>query len=185
MDSTTCTMQASPTSSDVTLHSDMSGTEGETLVGEDAPPSPPSSPDPDSESDEYCDTYELYVVQYHQEHGVEWNVAISTAARHVACDLSGRTTNIGHLYRLETDESGIRVHKQQDMEYESLEGWSGSILVTRFHPRKLREAESIIREAVLADEGTRLTCTWGIKVIQELRMGGFEIQKGCETADDL
>ena len=75
-------MQTSPTSSDDTLRSDLWGTEVVTLVGEEAPPASPSVSSSDSD-DEYCLTYEMYVVQYDRGQGTEWCVAISTFAKHL------------------------------------------------------------------------------------------------------
>ncbi|KAI0736459.1 hypothetical protein C8Q72DRAFT_790903 [Fomitopsis betulina] len=198
------TMQASPTSSDDTLRSDLWGTasEVETLVGEDGPPlslspldSPPdygslpnydSSSDRDSDDcdsdDEYCRDYELYIVHYDRGHGVDWNLAISTFARRLHWDLSGPTTNIGALYQFEAHESGVRVNKQQNVDYESLVGWGGSILVSKIDAARFPEAESIILSAVEpTNEGTGPTCcSWTMQAIGNLSIEGFKIEEGWE-----
>ena len=179
------TMQPSPTESDATLSSSSWDAEAETLIGEEVPPRSPSPSDPDAEGN-YSDTYNVYVVKYNGADGVDCAVAIRKWRKHRDIDASGGLLSFGDLFRIEDHEGSLCIVRQEDIAYESLQGWCDSHVVAAIDALSLDKVENVISAVEVGREEQGLTSdAWVLKAMETLDSEGylFEIDHDDEAAE--
>lgn len=180
------TMQPSPTESDATLSSNLWEAEADTLIGEEVPPRSPSPSDPDAEGD-YSDMYNVYVVKYNCEDGVDRAVAIRKWRKHRDLDAGGGLVSFGDLFRVEDHEGSLCVVRQTDVAYETLQGWCDSHVVAAIDSLSLDMVESVISAVeVVREEGELTSNAWVLKTMDTLHSEGylFEVEHDDEAAED-